>query len=1165
MIDALTMEGRDDEAIGIALECLRMFGIEMPPHPSAAEVESGFQEIWTSLGGRSIEEIVDLPLMEDPEMQAAMEVLSRLYAPAYHSDNNLFYLHLCHGVNLSLRHGNCAASTHAYGWFGITLARRFRRPAEGYRFARMALELMERHGFVAYKAKAHFQMRLISYWTQSLDRMLEFSHSAFEAAMETGDVPVACFSCNHTIWGMLVRGDRLEEVHREVERRLDFVRRSCFQDVHDMIVGVDRLVQSMRGCTRNPSSFDDRDFGEGRFEAAIAGRMPTLRLYYYVAKLMGRFLAGDLDGALAAAEQCREVLWAGLFSAQAQCYHLYHALALAAAADDLSPEQRKRTVDLLLAHQEELGDPALFHPATFRGPRALLSAEIARVRGDEEAAAQLYDEALRAAREGGFVQNEALVAELTSRFYRARGLDLVADGFLRHARACYARWGADGKVRQLDERHPGLLEPGTTARDVFAAPAEQLDLVSVVKASQTISSELVEELASTLLTLVLEQGGARKGYLLLSREGALCIQAEATLEQAGIATRILDSLPLETSRLLPVSAIRQAQRTREAVVLEDPTDAAGFASDAYFADRRPRSALCLPIVRRENLIGLLYLENELVPGAFTPARLAALTLLASQAAISMEDALLLSHERASRERAERATQALRESEARLRLAEEAAKAGIWEWDLRTNENFWSEGIWKLYDNLPRSVQPSYQSWRATIHPEDRARAEEVVQEAARRGTEINLEWRVLTRDGTTRWLMSRGRPLRDAGGQAVRYLGIVLDITDRKHAEEELRQENRRKSDFLGVLSHELRNPLAPIRNSTFILDRAPPGSWEAARAKEIIKRQTEHLSRLVDDLLDVTRISRGKIELRRERLDLREIVRRTAEDLHTMFEQREIRLFVALAPHPVWVDADATRISQAVGNLLQNATKFTAARGVVSVMLEEEGAMAVVRVSDDGEGIDRALLGHVFEPFVQAERGLARQRGGLGLGLALVKGLIELHEGSVSAASEGPGRGSQFTIRLPLASHPAAGCARPDEPRTTGARSILIIEDNPDAGQSLADAMALSGHCARVARDGRSGLALAREIRPDVILCDIGLPDIDGFEVARTLRADWALRSTRLIALSGYAQPGDKQRAREAGFDAHLRKPPSLDELRELLAGRADGAGHPTGANPEP
>jgi len=370
-----------------------------------------------------------------------------------------------------------------------------------------------------------------------------------------------------------------------------------------------------------------------------------------------------------------------------------------------------------------------------------------------------------------------------------------------------------------------------------------------------------------------------------------------------------------------------------------------------------------------------------------------------------------------------------------------------------------------------------------------------------------------------------------------------------QRSKERLEEADHRKSEFIAVLSHELRNPLAPIRNSLYLLDRGQGGSEQGERAKAIIRRQTEHLARLVDDLLDVTRISRGKITLTRTRIDARDAVRRTCEDHQAVFDQRGVQLRLELPARQVWIDADATRISQVVGNLLQNAAKFTPQRGSTSVSVRAVDGRAEIRVRDDGIGIEPELLGQIFEPFAQAERGLARTQGGLGLGLALVKGLVELHGGAISARSEGADRGSEFVVSLPLVADTDVARAEARPRRSEGTRLVLVIEDNVDSGESLAEVLALEGHRVHVATDGRSGIAKTRELLPDVVLCDIGLPDTDGYEIARTVRGDGELRSTHLIALSGYAQPEDKQRAAEAGFDAHLAKPARLEELTELIA----------------
>jgi two-component system CheB/CheR fusion protein len=378
-----------------------------------------------------------------------------------------------------------------------------------------------------------------------------------------------------------------------------------------------------------------------------------------------------------------------------------------------------------------------------------------------------------------------------------------------------------------------------------------------------------------------------------------------------------------------------------------------------------------------------------------------------------------------------------------------------------------------------------------------------------------------------------------------------------RESERSLREADQRKNEFLGVLSHELRNPLTPIRNSLYILDRATPGGEQARRAHAIIDRQVGHLARLVDDLLDVTRITRAKIRLQRERVDFVDLVARAIEDHRSLLEEHEVA--VALPSEAIWIDGDPTRLAQVLGNLLGNAAKFTPTHGKVSVSLTQTQGRAVLEVADTGMGIDGATLERLFEPFAQADRSIDRSRGGLGLGLALVKGMVELHGGEVSAHSDGPGKGARFTIRLPI---DAVGAmthgADPAKEAAGNSRAILIIEDNRDAADTLSEALELFGHRVAVAYDGEAGLVKAREFRPEAVLCDIGLPRMDGYAVARAFRADDVLKSAFLVALSGYALSEDVQRAHEAGFQRHLAKPASVEKLRELLANLPASDGGP-------
>jgi two-component system CheB/CheR fusion protein len=381
------------------------------------------------------------------------------------------------------------------------------------------------------------------------------------------------------------------------------------------------------------------------------------------------------------------------------------------------------------------------------------------------------------------------------------------------------------------------------------------------------------------------------------------------------------------------------------------------------------------------------------------------------------------------------------------------------------------------------------------------------------------------------------------------------DITEQKAREERLasteqalRDLDRRKDDFLAVLSHELRNPLAPIRNGLYILERAAPGSEQSKKAHAIIDRQVTHMTRLIEDLLDVTRITRGKIELHCERLELGDLVRRTMDDQRAGFESSGIALESRFDPGLFWVNADSTRIVQALSNLLGNAEKFTPRGGSVIVKLQREGALVLLGVRDNGAGIAPELLAHLFEPFAQAPQTMDRNRGGLGLGLVMVKGLIELHGGTVRIASDGPGCGTELIVSLPLDTAPAWKLPATALPAALS-RRVLLVEDSLDSAESLMSVLECMGHDVRVAHDGVAALVLARDFRPEIVICDLGLPEMDGYDVARAFRADEGLRSAHLIALSGYARPEDLERASEAGFDEHVAKPASPDALARLIA----------------
>ncbi len=366
-------------------------------------------------------------------------------------------------------------------------------------------------------------------------------------------------------------------------------------------------------------------------------------------------------------------------------------------------------------------------------------------------------------------------------------------------------------------------------------------------------------------------------------------------------------------------------------------------------------------------------------------------------------------------------------------------------------------------------------------------------------------------------------------------------------SEARLRLENARKDEFIAILSHELRNPLAPLRSGVAILRRAPEGSAAARRALGAMDRQLVHLTRIVDDLLDVNRIARGRIRLRSEHLDLGDVVRGVVEDHRPSFDAAGVAIRAPAPREPIWVQGDGVRLAQVVGNLLDNAAKFTPRGGAATVEVTADPAAGAARVAvrDTGVGLDAELRARLFEPFAQADMPLDRADGGLGLGLAFVKRLVGLHGGRVDAASDGPGTGAEFLVSLPLAAPPVRAPAPAPPVADRCGRRILVIEDNEDAATTLREFLELEGHEVWVAGNGPDGLALERRVHPDTVFCDIGLPGMNGYEVARALRASG--EDAMLVALTGYASPDDQRRAREAGFDHHVAKPADLDELSRL------------------
>jgi PAS domain S-box-containing protein len=503
----------------------------------------------------------------------------------------------------------------------------------------------------------------------------------------------------------------------------------------------------------------------------------------------------------------------------------------------------------------------------------------------------------------------------------------------------------------------------------------------------------------------------------------------------------------------------------------------------------------------------------------------------------------------------RAEEVLAESEERFRQLAENIKEVFWMADPQTTEMLYiSPAYEQVWGQSCQSLYEQPRSFLDAVHPDDRERVRLAAVEKHSRGEATDEEYRVVRPDDSVRWVRDRAFPVRDANGRVYRMVGIAEDITEKKRAEEDLKEAHRRKDEFLATLAHELRNPLAPIRNALELIKRADGNPTLMEQSRRMMERQLAQMVRLIDDLLDISRITRGKLQLRKERVELAAAVQTAVEATRSFIDAQAHQLTVTLPCEPVPLDADPMRLAQVFSNLLHNAAKYTEKGGHIWLTAEQRGGEVVVSVRDTGIGIAGEHLAHIFEMFSQVAPALERSQGGLGIGLALIRGLVELHGGRVEARSAGPGRGSEFMVCLPVVETPVQ--ARPEasgdrEQSRAGPKCrILVADDLRDSADSLAMMLRLAGHDTQTAHDGLEAVQAAATFRPDVVVLDIGMPKMNGYEAARHIRQQPWGKHMVLVALTGWGQEEDKRRAMEAGFDHHLTKPVEPVALEKLLAG---------------
>ncbi|MGF1933673.1 MAG: AAA family ATPase [Nostoc sp. ChiQUE02] len=1523
--------GKYEEALTLGLEALKVFGVIFPD--SNEQVQSAIaiekNQVLINLGDRQVSDLINAPVIQDPNIKTLISLLTTLGPPTYLGSPHLFPLVVLKAVNYSLKFGNTEDSCFAYSMYAMLLVSIFHDIPTGYAFSEMTIQLNEKlHDLKLRGVVLHIHGSHINVWRNHIATDIPFLERGFIGCIEAGDVTMANYNGYQGSWQIIQLGSSLADTYKSLEKYTAFARQSKHEAVYQTIRLQQMLLMNLRGLTPHNLTLSNENFDESMALSIItdAGFVSGI-IFYYIIKLIIFFTYRQYTEALNCTLKLSAFPVTTLALPIETDYVLYYSLTLTALYPTVSSQEQEQFLQTLESHQQQLQYWANHCPANFLCKSQLVAAEIAQIEGRDLEAMRLYEQSISSAREQGFVQYEALANELGAKFYLEREFELIAKTYLQAAKNAYMRWGAFAKVKHLEESYPQLLpRQQLVSNGTFFSTGEHLDFLSVVKASQTISSEIVlSRLLQTLMQIVIEQAGAEIGYLLLEHEQNLTIEVEAKVnpqaEKLNVSRPVLKG---EISQVIPQSMLNYVQRTQETVILQNGTEQNLFSGDEYIIQNQPKSVLCLPIARQSRLLGILYLENNLISSAFTQEKLSVLEILTVQIAISLENARLY--------------QGLEDSQAQLNLALKSAQIGVWSWDIASDRFDWDEQIYQLFGLTPETFAGTSDAILARLHPDDSALLAQSLSRAINEGVEHNLEYRIIQDDGSIRYLACRGKAFFNEAGIATHMSGVVLDITDRKQSEAEriqliqeqtARQEaeanqeragflaqvsatlassldyestlasvanlvvpyfadwcgvdllqdnqsihrvavahrdpekvklgwelyqryprkldapegvpkvlrtglaemaaeisdaalataipdaehlrilrelglksciilplmarerifgaisfvtaesehrystadlslakdvahraaiaidnarlyqeaqqaqkmaeraleriarlqsitaalsesmtaaqvsevivdqsmaglgascalvallneskteleivravgynqdlvntwrnfaidspsplaeavrtgkpiwaeptenrvaryphlaqvyaqydfeawisiplivegwavggitlgftqsqqlsgedqafilavaqqcaqaiarshlyeaelmarsaaesaNRIKDEFLAVLSHELRTPLNPILGWTKLMQSRKLDQATSDRALETIERNAKLQTQLIEDLLDVSRILQGKLNLNFGRINLVSVIEAAIETVHLSAQAKSIQIQTSLESFVGKVLGDPNRLQQVFWNILSNAIKFTPTGGQVKIKLKQVGSQVQICVTDTGKGIAPEFLPYVFDYFRQADGATTRKFGGLGLGLAIVHHLVELHGGTVQAESLGEGQGATFTVRLPYLQDESKGIKDVKDNSSLVAAQlsplsgleILVVDDDADMREFLPFMLEQYGATVTVVASAIEALTTLSQSLPNLIVSDIGMPEMDGYMLMQQIRSLEPEQGGTIpaIALTAYAGEIDRQQAIAVGFQQHISKPVDPEELVKAI-----------------
>ncbi len=1052
---AYVAQNQQQKAIKSALIFLNRLGIRLPEEPTQEDIGLASQEMQVSLSDKPIRSLIELPIMTNTHKILAARVMMAVSPAAFQMSPGLMILLVLKQVDLSLEYGNGSESAFSYVCYGFILCGVVGDIESGYQFGQLGLDLLKRLGEKGPDARVvHMFNGHVRLWKEHVRETLQPLFGNYQTALETGDIEYAAYSVHLYLYYSYFSGKQLAILEQEMARYSQTVARLKQEGILNRNNLLWQVVFNLMGHSGNPCRLTGKVYDENVQLSLYLQTNDEISLHFLHLNIsILHYLFQEYVQAVENAEIAEQHL-AGLTSSLLEAmFYFYDSLARLAVYPSLPPQEQDAVLSKVSANQQKMRSWAEHAPMNYQHKYDMVEAEKARVSGQIIEAESLYEQAIRGAADNGYIQEEALAYELAAKFYLGRNLEKFAKLCLQESLHCYQQWGARAKIADLQAKYPQLLtatqkaksfDPGVTikATPVNSSTAQltttHLDLSSVMKASQTLSGEIVlSKLLADMMHIVIENAGAERGLLLLPQQDNWFVEAEGRVGSDEVT--VLQSLAIEENEQVPANLIHYVARTQENVVLSDAAQKGNFTRDAYIVRQRPKSVLGMPLVNQGKLTGILYLENNLAEGAFTPQRLEVLTLLSSQLAISIENSL-------------------------------------------------------LYNNLEQKVAE---------------RTEELQQE-----------------------------------------------IVERQRAEEAAKVASKAKSEFLANMSHEIRTPMNAILGFAEIL-KGRIEEPELSHHLESIHTSGRSLLSLINDILDLSKVEASKLRLEYTAVS----PQRLFNEMRTVFGQKikekGLDLIIDISPElPKTLLLDETRLRQILINLIGNAVKFTDTGHIrlsVSYRYPEDTQHStldfIFSVEDTGAGIPDDQCESVFEAFSQAKGQKFSKFGGTGLGLAITRRLIEMMDGEITVSSE-VGRGTVFNIIIKEVEVASADDLTASQEKETDFDSIvfeqgtILIADDIAYNRELLTVF-FEGYDLTLleAENGREAIEKAREHQPDLILLDMKMPEMDGYEAALVLKKDDDLKEIPVIAVTASAMRKDDEIIKDL-CDSYLRKPVSRADL---------------------